>query len=56
MHALLLVYWPSHGIAIDQSLIGFKEIDNIASVQWGMTVCFDQVFTSQFVTSTETLS
>ena len=28
-----------------------KETDNTASVQWGLTVCFGHVFTSQYVTS-----
>ena len=50
IHTLLLVYWPSHGIAIDHSSIGLKRL-TILTVQLGLTVCFGQVFTSQYVTS-----
>ena len=50
-NALPLVHWPPHGIAIDHSSIGVKEVDNTASVHWSLTVCCVEIFTSQHVTS-----
>ena len=55
IHALLLVYWPSHGIAIDHSSIGLKRltIQLVFNEAWLCVLArFSRHNTSQVCTAT----
>ena len=41
--AMMQCNWPQFSLV--------KVVDNTANVQWGLTVCFDEVFTPQHVRS-----